>query len=125
MPDDPYSANSMRRAITADSLRRAITEGTVNDSGLGPDELAARLADAVTIPYGDFALCVERFLVDNARLNVAAMTPEERRQLMGRVDRALRRNVPRLSTGRFSKKRCDDTAHDLVLWHVLKAMSGA
>jgi hypothetical protein len=108
-----------------DKIRRAVGETKRNDTGLQPDEVARRLADdnAVNILYGDFVLRIERHVVEHARAAVAEIHPDGRRRLMLSVERELRQNIPRLLDKKLSAKRCNETADDLVLWHVLKEVA--
>jgi len=91
----------------------------INDTGLSLEQITQHLKDSIEIRYGSFVLKVERRAVDDARQEVAAMSPEERPLVMASVERALHRNIPKLQARKYTKKRCDDTMGDLVLWHVL------
>jgi vacuolar-type H+-ATPase subunit C/Vma6 len=91
-----------------------------NDSGLPVEEVIERLENAVEISYGNLRLRIKRHLVDEAREQVASMPPDAKQQMMQAIDRALRRNIPKLETGKVSKKRSDETVSDLILWYVLR-----
>lgn len=93
----------------------------INDSGASLDEIRDRLANGVTITYGDLSITIEAHAVERARDHVAGYDAVERRHVMHSVNRALSKNVPKVLAGKLSKRRCDNLADDLVLWHALKA----
>jgi hypothetical protein len=108
MHDDRYK-------VTEEELRQVR-----NDSGQNAQQITERLGDGIDIEYGDLVLRAERHTVNLAREEIAEVTPGERVRLLSSIDRALRRNLPRVKKGKASKKLCDQTVDDVVLWYVLK-----
>jgi hypothetical protein len=106
----------------AASMEDAIAQTTRNDTNLPHEEVARRLAgdNGVSIEYGEFGLRIERHVVEAARAKIAELPPGARHRLMLGVERALAKNIPRLRDNKLSARRCNETADDLVLWHILK-----
>jgi hypothetical protein len=91
-----------------------------NDSGLNALQIIERLGEGIDIEYGDLILRVERPAVNLAREVVEGFSPEKRHCLLSSIDRALRHNLPRVKNGKASKRLCDQTVDDVVLWYVLR-----
>jgi hypothetical protein len=96
-----------------------------NDSDMSVDEAIAFLDKAGTmIAYGGIAMKCETRALADAREHVAALSPQGRARSMASVDVALRRSLPKMKSGRFSKKVADNFHSDLLLWHALKEVGG-
>jgi hypothetical protein len=91
-----------------------------NDSQFSLEEVAAILADGVEIQYGEMMLKVERRALDDARHQVQSMPIERLNQLRNSVHNALRRSLPKMRKGNFSRKTADNFHADLLLWQALK-----
>lgn len=95
-----------------------------NESGVAADEVAERLAPdkSVEIFYGKIGLRIENHVLDYWRWYAAQMTPDQRQTHMSALDRFLRKHAARAGP-RLSKKKNDETAEALVLWHALKELA--
>lgn len=99
-----------------------MTDEIRNDSQYPIEQVTKHLNDVgVDICYGEMRLRVERRALDNVRARVATYTPEQRRHSMASVDVALRRALPKMIKGHFSKKTADNFCADVMLWEALRS----
>jgi hypothetical protein len=96
--------------------------GIRNDTGMSAEAVAELLSgdNAVEVSYGDFHVRAERHMLDKARQEARSLASIERHVMMQLLDWELRRNLPRLRAGKFSRKRADAAVADVMLWHALK-----
>ena len=95
-----------------------------NDSGKSVEEIMALLdRDGVEIQYGEMMVKAERRALEDARRYVAGLDADQRRRSMLSVDNALRRALPKIKRGHFSKKTADNFHSDVLLWTALKEVS--
>lgn len=111
------AASSVPKEIKPEDLR-----GVRNDTDLTPEQVAERLSgeNSLEIHYGDFHMRVERQMLETAREQARSLTPPARVRMMVMIDRALRKGIGKIRTGKFLKKHADAVAADLMLWHALK-----
>lgn len=110
--------------VTMKPIDPAEVRKAKNESGVAPEEVAERLApeNSVEISYGKITLRIERHTVEYWRWYAAQFTPDQRQAQMSMLDRYLRKTAPRIGP-RLSKKKNDEAAEALVLWHALKELA--
>ena len=93
-----------------------------NDTDIPTGELLDQLnsVDTVELNYGDFIMKIERFALDQAIREIIERSPEVRTRITASVDRCLRKALPKIKSGRFSRKAANNFYQDLVLWEALK-----
>lgn len=93
-----------------------------NDSNLSlEDALALMERDGVKICYGDIEMVVQTGALAEAHKWVADLHPDDRRKAKLSIDNALRRALPKMVKGNFSKKTANNFHADLLVWEALKA----
>jgi hypothetical protein len=106
--------------LTPDVLK--LTPEVRNDSDL-PTEKAEELLngpDVVDFTYGGMVVRAQRRAVEEARQCVSDIPPTEREDFQTWVEVALDRAIPKMESGKFSKKTSDDFFNNLLLWEALK-----
>ncbi|SRR5216684_8178811 len=93
-----------------------------NDSSISVEEVMVILKnDSIELSYGKIMMKAERHVFEEAVTFVQNHTPAERQKMQISIDLALRKALPKLERGRFSKKVADNFHADLLLWEALKA----
>lgn len=91
-----------------------------NDSNKTIEEVMEILVrDSVELRYGDITIKIQCCALENTRKQVSGYGGD-RRAMMESVDQALRLALPKMLTGRFSKKVADNFTANLLLWTALK-----
>ncbi len=97
------------------------TSETRNDTPFDTEDVIAYLNEhGVDLYYGQMSLTVPKSALEEARREIAKSPAIENAEVMRSVDKALRRSLPKMLSGRFSKKVADNFCHDLLLWTALK-----
>lgn len=108
----------MRKALLDADLKKVR-----NDSHRTAEHVAGKmLLDGVELHYGDIIVVVEGNRLAETRQAVNDMPAERRQEVQASVDAALRKALPKIQRGRFSKKVADNFYWDLMLWTALKEL---
>ena len=92
-----------------------------NDSPFLTEHVLSELgAHGVSLQYGGMELKVFSTAIKEAVENVNDITADELDAFRDSVERALRKSLPKMLSGRFSKKVADNFCLDLCLWEALK-----
>jgi len=97
------------------------TDEIRNDSSLTISEAMARVEGGIELRYGDIMIKVERHAFEQAQRHVNNIPLSEHNRLKISIDNALRRALPKMRKGHFSKKTADNFCNDLLLWEALKS----
>jgi hypothetical protein len=91
-------------------------------SNLPLDEAVTRLnsVETVTLTYGSINTMGEREALDEMIHRLAAEPPELRQRIAFSVDRKLRKRLPKIQSGKFSKKVADEFYYYQLIWGALK-----
>ena len=99
-----------------------LTPEVRNDSNLPITKVEELLTapDVVDFTYGGMVVRAQRRAVEEARQCVSDIPPTEREDFQNWVEVALNRAIPKMESGKFSKKTADDFFNDLLLWEALQ-----
>ena len=103
-------------------MKLKLTPDVRNDSTLPIAKVEELLnaPDVVDFTYGGVVVRAQRTALEEARQCVSDIPPAEREDFTIWVEVALDRAIPKMESGKFSKKTADDFFNDLLLWEALK-----